>query len=79
MKIIFNGKELEVKHSNLYELLVELEIIKDPKDLHGFAVSINENIISKQEYQQFEIKDQDQMDVFYMMAGGSNDRSVKNR
>ena len=70
MKIIFNTKELEIKNSKLIDVLQELDIISAPDDVYGIAVSVNENIIAKSDYPVFELKENDQLDVFYMMAGG---------
>ena len=51
-------------------MLQELDIISAPDDVYGIAVSVNENIIAKSDYPVFELKENDQLDVFYMMAGG---------
>ena len=74
MKIIFNDKPAEVGSTALLDVLSELGIIKNAEEIYGMAVSLNDSIISKSDYQNCKLHENDRLDVFYMMAGGSCER-----
>ncbi len=66
MQVILNGKTHETRAQNLSELLKEIPDL--PK---VFAVSVNEEIISKDNFATTPIKDGDTVEVFTFMAGGA--------
>ena len=74
MKIIFNDKPAEVGCTALLDVLSELGIIKNADEIYGMAVSLNDSIISKNDYKNCKLQENDRLDVFYMMAGGSCER-----
>ncbi|MGN1357238.1 MAG: sulfur carrier protein ThiS [Succinivibrionaceae bacterium] len=70
MKITLNGKDMETEGSSLRDILIQENIIEDPKQVYGIAVTVNEKIVSKKNIASFEIAEGDIIEVFTMVAGG---------
>ncbi|WP_343152810.1 sulfur carrier protein ThiS [Buchnera aphidicola] len=66
MKITVNEKELLIKSS-----LTIIELFKKfPIYSKNSAVSVNNNIIPQKEWKEYNIKDNDQIVLFHIIAGG---------
>lgn len=66
MRVRLNGEEREFKGTmTLSGLLKELNI--EPK---GVAVEVNMTVIKKQEYDRYELKDGDSIEVVRFVGGG---------
>ncbi len=70
MKIMLNGALTETNCNNLLEFLLEGQFIESPDKIYGIAVSVNEKIISKKQFSEYELNDGDTVEVFTMVAGG---------
>lgn len=70
MKITLNGKDMETEGSSLRDILIQENLIEDPKQVYGIAVTVNEKIVSKKNIASFEIAEGDIIEVFTMVAGG---------
>lgn len=70
MNIKFNGEEKVVSGNFLIDILIELKVIETKENIYGIAVSLNECIVAKKNYEKTQIRENDQLDVFFMMAGG---------
>jgi len=66
MKIVVNGKELEVKNSiNIEELLDNLKI-KDKV----MAVAVNMEIVKKENWGSATLKENDKVELLHFVGGG---------
>ena len=68
MKIVLNGEEKQVeKVSNITQLL-EVAKVKMPEMV---SVEVNGEIIDREAFDTFSIKEGDQVEFLYFMGGGS--------
>jgi sulfur carrier protein len=66
MKLVVNGKELEVKNSiNIEELLDNLKI-KDKV----MAVAVNMEIVKKENWNSATLKENDKVELLHFVGGG---------
>lgn len=69
MKIKLNDKELEISHSITLEELLLKEINLSP-DKKGVAVAVNDNIIPKNDWKNYPIKENDEILIIIAAQGG---------
>ncbi|MDP6625617.1 MAG: sulfur carrier protein ThiS [Nitrospinota bacterium] len=68
MKIILNGNEKDVNDgANLLDLLLQSKISNDKQ---GVAVAINEDVISREEWKQIKLKQNDRIEIIQAVQGG---------
>ena len=68
MKIILNGNEKDVNNgANLLDLLSQSKISNDKQ---GVAVAINEDVISREEWKQIKLKQNDRIEIIQAVQGG---------
>lgn len=68
MKIILNGNEKDVNDgANLLDLLSQSKISNDKQ---GVAVAINEDVISRKEWKQIKLKQNDRIEIIQAVQGG---------
>ncbi len=68
MKIILNGNEKDVNDgANLLDLLSQSKISNDKQ---GVAVAINEDVISREEWKQIKLKQNDRIEIIQAVQGG---------
>ena len=68
MKIILNGNEKDVNDgANLLDLLLQSKISNDKQ---GVAVAINEDVISRKEWKQIKLKQNDRIEIIQAVQGG---------
>lgn len=68
MKIILNGNEKDVNNgTNLLDLLSQSKISNDKQ---GVAVAINEDVISREEWKQIKLKQNDRIEIIQAVQGG---------
>ncbi|MCR2032159.1 sulfur carrier protein ThiS [Anaerofustis stercorihominis] len=60
-----NGKGLDLKDITLKELLISLKY-----DISRVAVELNEEIVSKNDYEKVIIKDNDKLEIVSFVGGG---------
>lgn len=65
-----NGESFDFKDINLKELLLKLQY-----DSSKVAVELNEEIVSKNDYEKVIIKDDDKLEVVSFVGGGWNEYS----
>lgn len=66
MLISVNKIEEEFKGENLYDLAVEKELIERP----GIAIAVNEKVITRKEWQFFNISENDEIILITPACGG---------
>lgn len=66
MKVLFNNEELESKATTLLELLTE----KDLDKKRGIAVALNNEVISRSNWNKTELKDNDKILIITATQGG---------
>jgi sulfur carrier protein len=68
VKIILNGNEKDVNDgANLLDLLLQSKISNDKQ---GVAVAINEDVISRKEWKQIKLKQNDRIEIIQAVQGG---------
>lgn len=69
MKVIVNGKETELTDSTktLEDLLRQNEIMAETK---GVAVAVNDMVVSKKQWCEYELKPDDKIDIIHAIQGG---------
>ncbi|MCS6998363.1 MAG: sulfur carrier protein ThiS [Aquificaceae bacterium] len=68
MKLLVNGKELNVKEDiTLEELLSHMDIPLRPV---GLAVAVNEEVVPKSKYGVFRLKEGDKVEIVNIVGGG---------
>lgn len=68
MKLVVNGKELNVKEDiTLQELLNHMDIPLRPV---GLAVAVNEEVVPKSRYGVFKLKEGDRVEIVNIVGGG---------
>jgi len=68
VKIILNGNEKDVNDgANLLDLLSQSKISNDKQ---GVAVAINEDVISRKEWKQIKLKQNDRIEIIQAVQGG---------
>ncbi|MEN3028749.1 MAG: sulfur carrier protein ThiS [Aquificaceae bacterium] len=68
MKLVVNGKELNVKEGiTLQELLNHMDIPLRPV---GLAVAVNEEVVPKSRYGVFKLKEGDRVEIVNIVGGG---------
>tara|TARA_Y100000031_G_C8064355_1_gene312125 strand:+ start:274 stop:480 length:207 start_codon:yes stop_codon:yes gene_type:complete len=68
VKIILNGNEKDVNNgTNLLDLLSQSKISNDKQ---GVAVAINEDVISREEWKQIKLKQNDRIEIIQAVQGG---------
>ncbi|MDW8096108.1 MAG: sulfur carrier protein ThiS [Aquificaceae bacterium] len=68
MRLIVNGKELDTEDGiSIKELLDKMGISVRP---FGFAVSVNEEIVSKNKYEEYRLKEGDRVEIVKIVGGG---------
>lgn len=65
MEIILNGKRTTTVSATLRELLAELKL--SPK---GVVAEVNKDIVQREEYETFGIKDKDAVELVTVVGGG---------
>ncbi len=65
-----NGESFDFKDINLKELLLKLQY-----DSSKVAIELNEEIVSKNDYEKVIIKDDDKLEVVSFVGGGWNEYS----
>lgn len=66
MKIFVNENQLELdEKSNVEQLLVLLD-----SPLKGSAIAVNQKIISRSEWANYQLQENDQVSLFQAIAGG---------
>jgi thiamine biosynthesis protein ThiS len=71
IKVICNGEVKETDCRTLLEFLREKGLVTDdPKSLFGFAVGVNDEVISKKDCDQYILRENDVIEIFTMVAGG---------
>lgn len=65
MKIVVNGKEKITKSKMLQELLDELNI-----NDKVMAAAVNMNVVKKEDWSTFELKDNDKVEFLQFVGGG---------
>lgn len=65
MKLIVNGSEQEFAVTELIGLLAAID--KQPK---GIAIAVNQQIIPRQQWSQFQLSEHDNVSIFQAIAGG---------
>ncbi|MDR0864511.1 MAG: sulfur carrier protein ThiS [Candidatus Symbiothrix sp.] len=66
-KITVNGKSQELENPTTLAKLIALNNITQPDMV---SVQLNEEFISKEDYETIELKDGDVVDFLYFMGGG---------
>lgn len=69
MKVIINGKETVLNNEASIKELLEKEYIEMQEYV---TVQVNEDIISKNDYETHIVKDGDIVEFLYYMGGGNN-------
>ncbi len=68
MKIILNGNEKNIDDgADLFDLLSKSKISNDKQ---GVAVAINDDVISKEEWKQVKLKQNDRIEIIQAVQGG---------
>ena len=71
MIVSINNEKKNVSDGlTLTELLLGEKIIADAGNLAGIAAAVNEKIVQKKDWNHYEIKEGDSVDVFSMVSGG---------
>lgn len=65
MKILLNGGDLDVKASNLSELVAELSLPDK-----GIAVAVSKKMVPKSDWERYPLKDGDDIIVIKAVCGG---------
>lgn len=65
MKLRINGEYRETKSKTISQLLKELDIIPEM-----VAVEVNLNVIKRAEFEKFQLKDGDVVEIVYFVGGG---------
>lgn len=66
MKIVLNKKEIELKDNSTITMLIESMSI----DVKGIAIAVNNRVISRNEWQNFILSDDDKVIVIKAVCGG---------
>ena len=66
MNIIVNGKELTIQENTTVEMLLNNLEIKDKV----MAVTINMNIVKKENWQSHKIEESDKLELLHFVGGG---------
>lgn len=66
MEVIFNGKKLSVKTSNLNDLLKSQQLIEKT----GIALAINNSVVPKSNWTNFTLQENDEILIITAAAGG---------
>lgn len=66
MNILLNGRSLSLEKNNIRAML-ELSGIKSP---NGIAVAVNNAVIPRSQWEQFELKEQDKVIIIRATQGG---------
>ena len=68
MKIILNGKEIELKTNNIsLKEFVELKLKDKPK---FFAIAVNNEVIPKHKWDEYKLKNGDKIEIVSIFQGG---------
>ncbi len=68
MKIIINGQEKNInEETNLYDLMIYLKINNDKP---GIAIAKNNDVISKIEWKDTKLKEDDRIEIIQAVQGG---------
>lgn len=65
MKLIVNGKDIQTEAKTIKDLLKELNIEK-----RVMASAVNMNVIKKEEWETFKLKDEDKIEFIQFVGGG---------
>ncbi len=65
MRIKVNGEHMETKSETILQLLKELDIIPE-----RVAVEVNLRIIKRAEFENYRLKDGDNVEIVYFVGGG---------
>jgi thiamine biosynthesis protein ThiS len=65
MKLVINGESKEVQSRTISQLLKELEIIPE-----RVAVEVNLKIIKRADFENYQLKDGDSVEIVYFVGGG---------
>ncbi|APV35850.1 MULTISPECIES: sulfur carrier protein ThiS [Acinetobacter] len=65
MQIYLNGAPKDTACQNLYELIQELAL-----EGKRFAVELNEQIVPKSKLAQYQLSDQDRIEIIHAVGGG---------
>lgn len=65
MQIYLNGTPKDTACQNLYELIQELAL-----EGKRFAVELNEQIVPKSKLAQYQLSDQDRIEIIHAVGGG---------
>ena len=68
MKITVGGEKKEVKENLTIAELIELEQVETPEYV---TVSVNEEFIEKESFQNHALKEGDEVEFLYFMGGGA--------
>ncbi|WP_448588162.1 sulfur carrier protein ThiS [Thermocrinis sp.] len=68
MKLYVNGEQLEVPEGITVEELLKITNVKVREV--GFAVSVNEEIVSKSKYGEFKLSEGDRVEIVHLVGGG---------
>lgn len=68
MKITVGGEKKEVKENLTIGELIELEQVETPEYV---TVSVNEEFIEKESFQNHALKEGDEVEFLYFMGGGA--------
>jgi len=65
MQLIVNGDQIDFNKENINSLLTDLGISSD-----GIAVAVNETVVSKTQWSDFHLKENDQILIITATQGG---------
>jgi sulfur carrier protein len=65
VKLIVNGKDIQTEAKTIKDLLKELNIEK-----RVMASAVNMNVIKKEEWETFKLKDEDKIEFIQFVGGG---------
>lgn len=68
MKIKVNGKDVTTEKEITIKELLEIEKVEMPEYV---TVQVNEELIAKEDFDTFRVKDNDAVDFLYFMGGGN--------
>ena len=66
MKLLINSQQKEFSGKNISELVQSLQM----SSTNGIALAVNEKIISKSEWEKFELNDNDKIIIIKATQGG---------
>ncbi len=70
MNIILNGERHETGSRTLGDLLREQGILSPDGTAFGYAFSVNQRLVPREQADSFELSEGDEVDIFSMVAGG---------